>query len=271
MTDRPETPRSRPRGRATRPESDERPGLAASGRRSARRDDPRGQRRTGGHLGAGLGVVELTVALHAVFDTPRDKLIWDVSHQCYPHKISDRAARADDDAAPEGRALGLHQAERVALRSVRRGPCSTSISAALGFAIGRELGAFRKTVRRHRVIGDGAMTGGMAYEATEPRGHLTEAPDRDPQRQRNVHRAAGGRHVVLPVAALCRWRRSRTCKAMAERRRRHMLPSPLKDRRRGRRNMLKGMTVGGTVFEELGFSYVGPLDGHDHGRCCWRS
>lgn len=219
--------------------------------------------RTGGHLGAGLGVVELTVALHAVFDTPRDKLIWDVGHQCYPHKIL--TGRRD-------RMLTLRQKDGLSgftKRSESRydpfgaAHASTSISAALGFAMARELGGVCETGLGDAiaVIGDGAISAGMAYEAMNNAGHLGKrlfvilndnemsiAPPVGAMSSYLSRLYAGAAFQELKAAA----------KGAVG-----LLPEPLRAGALRAKEMLKGMTVGGTLFEELGFSYLGPIDGHD--------
>ena len=129
---------------------------------------------TGGHLGAGLGVVELTVALHAVFDTPRDKLVWDVSHQCYPHKILTGRREAMPTLRKKGGISGFTKRSESPYDPFGAAHSSTSISAALGFAVARDLGGVPDTGAGDAiaVIGDGAMSGGMAFEAMNNAGHL---------------------------------------------------------------------------------------------------
>ncbi len=151
---------------------------------------------TGGHLGAGLGVIELTVALHYVFDTPRDRMIWDVGHQAYPHKILTGRRVAHPLAAPGRRPLRLHQALRERVRPLRRRPIPRPRSPpALGMAVARDLDGRDNNVIA--VIGDGAMSAGMAYEAMNNAGAMQLAPDRHSQRQRHVDRPAGRRAVGL--------------------------------------------------------------------------
>ncbi|RMD48685.1 MAG: 1-deoxy-D-xylulose-5-phosphate synthase [Alphaproteobacteria bacterium] len=220
---------------------------------------------TGGHLGAGLGVVELTVAIHAVFDTPRDRLIWDVGHQCYPHKILTGRRDRIRTLRKGGGLSGFTKRAESPYDPFGAGHSSTSISAALGFAVARDLGAAPPegpTIGDViAVIGDGAMSAGMAYEALNNAGHL------------------GTRLIVIlndnemsiapPVGALSSYLSRLYAGApfqdlkAAARSAVSLLPPPLQEGARRAKELLKGMTVGGTLFEELGFSYVGPLDGHD--------
>ncbi|MEM7488893.1 MAG: 1-deoxy-D-xylulose-5-phosphate synthase [Pseudomonadota bacterium] len=216
--------------------------------------------RTGGHLGAGLGVVEMTVALHAVFDTPRDKLIWDVSHQCYPHKIlTGRRDRMDTLRQKDGLS-GFTKRTESPYDPFGAAHSSTSISAALGFTIGRELGA-PDTGDAIAVIGDGALTGGMAYEALNHAGHL--------KKRLVVILNDNEMSIAPPVGAMSSYLSRlyagapfQDLKAMAEGAV-DMLPPPLRKGAKRAKDVLKGATLGGTMFEELGFSYVGPIDGHD--------
>ncbi len=214
---------------------------------------------TGGHLGAGLGVVELTVALHYVFDTPRDTLIWDVGHQAYPHKILTGRRGGMRSLRQGGGLSGFTKRSESEYDPFGAAHSSTSISAALGFAVANKLAD--KPGKAIAVIGDGAMSAGMAYEAM------------------NNARAAGNRLVVIlndndmsiapPVgglsAYLARIVSSRpflslrdVMKKVARR-----LPRPLHDAARKTDEFARGMTMGGTLFEELGFYYVGPIDGHN--------
>ncbi|WP_374425025.1 1-deoxy-D-xylulose-5-phosphate synthase [Paracoccus sp. (in: a-proteobacteria)] len=214
---------------------------------------------TGGHLGAGLGVVELTVALHAVFDTPRDKIIWDVGHQCYPHKILTgrrdriRTLRMEDGLS------GFTKRSESPYDPFGAGHSSTSISAALGFAMARELGGDPGDAIA--VIGDGAMSAGMAFEALNNAGHLGK--------RLFVVLNDNEMSIAPPVGALSSYLTRlyaegpfQDLKAVAKGAV-GFLPPTLQEGARRAKEMLKGMTVGGTLFEELGFSYVGPVDGHD--------
>ncbi|MTH33468.1 1-deoxy-D-xylulose-5-phosphate synthase [Paracoccus limosus] len=214
---------------------------------------------TGGHLGAGLGVVELTVALHAVFDTPRDKVIWDVGHQCYPHKILTgrrdriRTLRMEDGLS------GFTKRSESPYDPFGAGHSSTSISAALGFAMARELGGDPGDAIA--VIGDGAMSAGMAFEALNNAGDLGK--------RLFVVLNDNEMSIAPPTGALSRYLTRlyaegpfQDLKAVAKGAV-GFLPTPLQEGARRAKEMLKGMTVGGTLFEELGFSYIGPVDGHD--------
>jgi 1-deoxy-D-xylulose-5-phosphate synthase len=214
---------------------------------------------TGGHLGAGLGVVELTVALHYVFDTPRDTLIWDVGHQAYPHKIVTGRRDRIRTLRQGGGLSGFTKRSESEYDPFGAAHSSTSISAALGFAIANKLsGAPGKAIA---VIGDGAMSAGMAYEAM------------------NNASAAGNRLVVIlndndmsiapPVGslrnALARLVSSNKYLAprkLAQKFARAM-PEPLHVAARRMEEFARGMITGGTLFDELGFYYVGPVDGHD--------
>ncbi len=214
---------------------------------------------TGGHLGSGLGVVELTVAIHYVFNTPADRLVWDVGHQCYPHKILTGRRDRIRTLRQGGGLSGFTKRSESEYDPFGAAHSSTSISAALGFAVANKIaGTPGKGIA---VIGDGAMSAGMAYEAM------------------NNAEQAGNRLVVIlndndmsiapPVgglsAYLSRIVSSReflgireTLKKIARR-----LPRPLHTAARKTDEFARGMATGGTLFEELGFYYVGPIDGHN--------
>ena len=155
---------------------------------------------TGGHLGAGLGVVELTTAIHYLFNTPDDILIWDVGHQCYPHKILTERRDRIRTIRQGGGLYGFTKRSESVYDPFGAAHSSTSISAGLGFAVSGEL---QEKEGRHviAVIGDGAMSAGMAYEAMNNAQVDRCAPDRDPERQRHVDRAAGGRALGLSQPA----------------------------------------------------------------------
>lgn len=221
--------------------------------------------RTGGHLGAGLGVVELTVALHAVFDTPRDRLIWDVSHQCYPHKILTGRRDRMDSLRQAGGLSGFTKRSESVYDPFGAGHSSTSISAALGMAVARDLGGVAPDGAglgdAIAVIGDGAMSAGMAFEALNHAGHL--------KKRLIVVLNDNEMSIAPPVGALSTYLSSLYAGAPfqdlkdAAKGAVSFLPAPLQEGARRAKEMLKGMAVGGTLFEELGFSYVGPIDGHD--------
>ncbi len=214
---------------------------------------------TGGHLGAGLGVVELTVALHAVFDTPRDRLIWDVGHQCYPHKILTGRRGRIRTLRAEGGLSGFTKRSESPYDPFGAAHSSTSISAALGFTMARELGAGGGDAIA--VIGDGAMSAGMAFEAMNNAGHLG--------RRLFVILNDNEMSIAPPVGALSSYLSRLYAGApfqelkAAAKGAVSLLPPPFQEGARRAKEMLKGMTVGGTLFEELGFSYLGPIDGHD--------
>ncbi|PHQ84201.1 MAG: 1-deoxy-D-xylulose-5-phosphate synthase, partial [Thalassobium sp.] len=213
---------------------------------------------TGGHLGAGLGVVELTVALHAVFDTPRDKIIWDVSHQCYPHKIiTGRRDRIRTLRQKDGLS-GFTKRSESPYDPFGAAHSSTSISAALGFAVAADLGGDPGDAIA--VIGDGSMSAGMAYEAMNNAGHLGK--------RLFVILNDNDMSIAPPVGAMSSYLSRLYAGApfqdlkAAAKGAVSFLPPPLQEGARRAKEMLKGMTVGGTMFEELGFNYVGPIDGH---------
>ncbi|HEY0411681.1 MAG TPA: 1-deoxy-D-xylulose-5-phosphate synthase [Allosphingosinicella sp.] len=214
---------------------------------------------TGGHLGAGLGVVELTVALHYVFDTPTDRLIWDVGHQAYPHKILTGRRERIRTLRMGGGLSGFTRRSESEYDPFGAAHSSTSISAALGFAVANKLaGTPGKAIA---VIGDGALSAGMAYEAM------------------NNAEAAGNRLVVIlndndmsiapPVGGLSHYlarlvssNKYLTVRHLAQRFARK-LPDRLHVLARKMEEFARGLATGGTLFEELGFYYVGPVDGHN--------
>ncbi len=214
---------------------------------------------TGGHLGAGLGVVELTVALHYVFDTPADRMVWDVGHQAYPHKILTGRRDRIRTLRQGGGLSGFTKRSESEYDPFGAAHSSTSISAALGFAVANKLAG--KPGRGIAVIGDGAMSAGMAYEAM------------------NNAKQAGNRLVVIlndndmsiapPVgglsAYLARLVSSQGFLKVRDiaRRLSRKLPEPLHYAAKKTDEFARGMAMGGTLFEELGFYYVGPIDGHN--------
>jgi 1-deoxy-D-xylulose-5-phosphate synthase len=218
---------------------------------------------TGGHLGAGLGVVELTVALHAVFDTPKDRIIWDVSHQAYPHKIlTGRRDRIRTLRQKDGLS-GFTRRSESDYDPFGAAHSSTSISAALGFAVARDLGGAPEHVIGDAiaVIGDGSMSAGMAFEAMNNAGHL--------KKRVIVILNDNEMSIAPPVGALAAYLSQLYAGApfqefkAAAKGAMSLLPGPFREGAKRARDMVKHMTVGGTMFEQLGFSYVGPIDGHD--------
>ena len=218
---------------------------------------------TGGHLGAGLGVVELTVALHAVFDTPKDKIIWDVGHQCYPHKVlTGRRDRIRTLRQKDGLS-GFTKRSESPFDPFGAAHSSTSISAALGFAVARDLGGAPPEGNGDAiaVIGDGSMSAGMAFEAMNNAGHL--------KKRMIVVLNDNEMSIAPPVGALSSYLSQLYAGApfqefkSAAKGAVSLLPEPFREGAKRAKDMLKHMTVGGTLFEQLGFSYVGPIDGHD--------
>ncbi len=214
---------------------------------------------TGGHLGSGLGVVELTTAIHYVFNTPEDKLVWDVGHQCYPHKILTGRRDRIRTLRQGGGLSGFTKRAESEYDPFGAAHSSTSISAALGFAIANKMQNLPG--KGIAVIGDGAMSAGMAYEAM------------------NNARDAGNRLVVIlndndmsiapPVGGLSAYlarlvssREFMSLRDLAKRIAKH-LPRPLHNAAKKTDEYARGMAMGGTLFEELGFYYVGPIDGHN--------
>ena len=218
---------------------------------------------TGGHLGAGLGVIELTVALHSVFDAPKDKIIWDVSHQSYPHKILTGRRDRIRTLRQKGGLSGFTKRSESPYDPFGAAHSSTSISAALGFAVGRDLGGAcpEGLGDAIAVIGDGAMSAGMAFEAMNNAGHL--------KRRLIVILNDNDMSIAPPVGALSSYLSRLYAEApfqelkAAAKGAVSLLPEFFQEGAKRAKEMLKGMAVGGTLFEELGFSYVGPIDGHD--------
>ena len=214
---------------------------------------------TGGHLGAGLGVVELTVALHYVFDTPKDKLIWDVGHQAYPHKILTGRRERMRTIRQGGGLSGFTKRSESPYDPFGAAHSSTSISAGLGMAVARDLKGENFNVVA--VIGDGAMSAGMAYEAMNNAGSMDARlivilNDND----MSIAPPVGAMSAYLSRQISSRTYRSirHFAKIMAEK-----FPRPLKNAAARAEEYARGLMTGGTLFEEFGFYYVGPIDGHN--------
>lgn len=224
---------------------------------------------TGGHLGAGLGVVELTVALHYVFDTPYDRLIWDVGHQAYPHKILTGRREFIRSLRQEGGLSGFTKRSESEYDPFGAGHSSTSISAGLGMATAEELTAAADSAKgaKHKkrniisVIGDGAMSSGMAFEAMNNAGaqnanlivvlndnDMSIAPPTGAMSAYLARLASGPAYLTL----------RRHARALSRR-----LPRFFSDTARKTEEYARGLLTGGTLFEELGFYYIGPIDGHN--------
>jgi 1-deoxy-D-xylulose-5-phosphate synthase len=214
---------------------------------------------TGGHLGAGLGVVELTVALHYLFDTPRDRLLWDVGHQAYPHKILTGRRDRIRTLRQGGGLSGFTKRAESEYDPFGAAHSSTSISAGLGMAVARDLEG--KSHNVVCVIGDGAMSAGMAYEAMNNAGAMDS--------RLIVILNDNNMSIAPPVGALSAYLarlvsgrpyRSlrQTIRQLAKR-----LPKFLEQRARAMEEYARGLVTGGTLFEELGFFYIGPIDGHN--------
>jgi len=214
---------------------------------------------TGGHLGAGLGVVELTVAIHAVFDTPDDKLIWDVGHQCYPHKVLTGRRDRIRTLRKGGGLSGFTKRAESEYDPFGAAHSSTSISAGMGFAAARDLDGRSNHVIS--VIGDGSITAGMAYEAMNNAG-ATDS-------RQIVILNDNDMSIAPPVGAMSHLL-SRTVSSGGYQKLRSVAksaianaPRPIRTTAQRAEEYSRGMFMGGTWFEELGFYYVGPVDGHD--------
>jgi 1-deoxy-D-xylulose-5-phosphate synthase len=218
--------------------------------------------RSGGHFGAGLGVVELTTVLHWIYDTPHDRIVWDVGHQCYPHKILTGRRDTIHTVKQAGGVAPFPKREESEFDTFGVGHSSTSISAALGMAIANaRAGNDRKVVA---VIGDGAMTAGMAYEALNHAGGMDDEPNllvilND--NRMSISEAVGGLTRMLG-----RMTSSQTLNALREGGKKLLgdkrSSGPARFVRRWEEHW-KGMFVPSTLFEEMGFHYTGPIDGHD--------
>tara|TARA_Y100000031_G_scaffold153818_1_gene199951 strand:- start:1392 stop:3326 length:1935 start_codon:yes stop_codon:yes gene_type:complete len=214
---------------------------------------------TGGHLGASLGVVELTVAIHHVFNTPKDRLIWDVGHQCYPHKILTERRELMNTLRQGGGLAGFTNRRESEYDPFGTGHSSTSISSGLGMAVARDLGGGDNHVIC--VIGDGAMTAGMAYEAMNNAGSMDS--------KLIVILNDNDMSIAPPVGALSAYL-SRLISSKPFRSARHFakevakkFPRKIEEAVAKVDEYARGMVTGGTLFEELGFYYVGPVDGHN--------
>jgi 1-deoxy-D-xylulose-5-phosphate synthase len=214
---------------------------------------------TGGHLGAGLGVVELTVALHYVFDTPADRLIWDVGHQAYPHKILTGRRDRIRTLRQGGGLSGFTKRAESEYDPFGAAHSSTSIAAGLGFAVARDLKGGSNHVIC--VIGDGAMSAGMAYEAMNNAGARKE--------RLIVILNDNDMSIAPPVGAmsayLARLISSKEYRGLRRlgKKAASIMPRFIKERARRAEHYARGLAVGGTLFDELGFYYVGPIDGHN--------
>jgi 1-deoxy-D-xylulose-5-phosphate synthase len=214
---------------------------------------------TGGHLGSSLGVIELTVALHAVFNTPFDKLIWDVSHQCYPHKILTGRRDRMKTLRKKSGLSGFTKRTESEFDPFGAAHSSTSISAALGFTVAHDFG--EQTGDSIAVIGDGSISAGMAYEALNNAG--------SEGRRMFVILNDNEMSIAPPVGAMSKYL-SRlysssplyTIAELADDFTKN-LPQPLREGARRAKSLVTGIAGGNTFFEELGFSYIGPIDGHD--------
>ena len=214
---------------------------------------------TGGHLGAGLGVVELTVALHYVFDTPHDRLIWDVGHQCYPHKILTGRRDRIRTLRMGGGLSGFTKRSESEYDPFGAGHSSTSISAGLGMAVASKIKGEQRNVIA--VIGDGSMSAGMAYEAMNNAASTKS--------RLIVILNDNDMSIAPPVGAMSAYL-SRLISSKPYLSLRHLakeiadqLPRPLRNAARRAEEYARGMVTGGTLFEELGFYYIGPIDGHN--------
>jgi 1-deoxy-D-xylulose-5-phosphate synthase len=214
---------------------------------------------TGGHLGSALGVIELTVALHHVFETPTDTLIWDVGHQAYPHKVLTGRRDRIRTLRQGGGLSGFTKRTESEYDPFGAAHAATSISAALGFCVARDKAANGAKVVA--VIGDGSMSAGMAYEAmnkaTETTGQLTVVLN---DNDMSIAPPVGGMSAYL--AGLVSGGAYRSMRKVGKKAA-SILPGPLKEAARKAEEYARGMVTGGTFFEELGFYYVGPVDGHD--------
>jgi len=219
---------------------------------------------TGGHLGSSLGVVELTVALHHVFNTPDDRLIWDVGHQCYPHKILTGRRERMRTLRQGGGLSGFTNRSESEFDPFGAGHSSTSISAGLGMAVARDLANLKGAGRTNNVIaviGDGAMSAGMVFEALNHAGSqhsrmIIILNDND----MSIAPPVGAMSAYL--SRLISSKSFRTVRDFAKQLS-HKLPKALEEAARRAEEYARGMVTGGTMFEEMGIYYVGPIDGHN--------
>src|SRR6516165_5955059 len=217
---------------------------------------------TGGHLGSSLGVVELTVALHAVFETPRDRVIWDVGHQAYPHKIlTGRRDRIRTLRQPGGLS-GFTRRSESEYDPFGAAHSSTSVSAGLGMAVARDIKHEEDPRHVIAVIGDGSMSAGMAYEAMNNAGAIRSRMivilnDNDMSIAPPVGAMSAYLSKLISGGTYRRFRRF--LKQLAQR----LLPKNWERRAARAEEFTRGFWTGGTLFEELGFYYVGPIDGHN--------
>ena len=214
---------------------------------------------TGGHLGAGLGVVELTVALHYVFDTPKDKLVWDVSHQCYPHKIITGRKDRIKTLRKGGGLSGFTKRSESEYDPFGAAHSSTSISSTLGMAVAKRLSNNNNNVVA--VIGDGAMSAGMAYEAMNNAGALKSKlivilNDNDMSIAKPV--GAMSKYLTRLLSGKLYFSLRETVKMVIS-----AFSKRFSQKAGKAEDLLRGIVTGGTLFSELGFYYVGPVDGHD--------
>ena len=214
---------------------------------------------TGGHLGAGLGVVELTVALHYVFDTPKDKLVWDVSHQCYPHKIITGRRDRIKTLRKGGGLSGFTKRTESEYDPFGAAHSSTSISSTLGMAVAKKLSNNKNNVVA--VIGDGAMSAGMAYEAMNNAGALKSnlivvLNDNDMSIARPV--GAMSKYLAKLLSGKLYFSFRETLKMIIS-----AFSKRFSQKAGKAEDLLRNIVTGGTLFNELGFYYVGPIDGHD--------
>src|SRR5882672_9234574 len=214
---------------------------------------------TGGHLGAGLGVVELTIALHYLFDTPRDRLLWDVGHQAYPHKILTSRRDRIRTLRQGGGLSGFTKRAESEYDCFGAAHSSTSISAGLGMAVARDLSGEKRNVIA--VIGDGAMSAGMAYEAMNNAGAMNS--------RLIVILNDNEMSIAPPVGAMSNYLTRllsspmyMSLRGIGKQLADH-LPEFFKDKAAKAEELARGFVTGGTLFEELGFYYIGIVDGHD--------